>query len=211
MTRITHVLYLHGFRSSPQSSKARFLQQWFVKEFPHIHWECPQLPASAHESADAIDHILRTWPAGSSLVIGSSLGGFYASWAAAKFNCAACLLNPAVHPARDLAGYIGVHPSWHDPDILIEIKPDDIEALKALYVSRGLTFLPAHEVTSAHIKLDASNLLAVIATGDEVLDWQEMSARYPANQQYIIQGSDHGITDFADHVHVLATFLNTLR
>jgi predicted esterase YcpF (UPF0227 family) len=121
------------------------------------------------------------------------------------------LLNPAVHPARDLAGYIGVHPSWHDPDILIEIKPDDLEALKALYVSRGMTLLPEHEVTAAHITHDASNLLAMIATGDEVLDWQEMSARYPANQQYIIQGADHGITDFAEHVHVLKSFLNAMR
>ena len=211
MTGITHVLYLHGFRSSPESTKAKFLQHWFGQHFPRIHWECPQLPASARESADAIEHTLQTWPLRSSLVIGSSLGGFYATWAAAKFGCAACLLNPAVHPARDLAGHVGVHPSWHDPDILIEIKPDDIEALKALYVSRGLTLLPAHEVTAAHITHDASNLLAMIATGDEVLDWQEMSARYPANQQYIIQGSDHGITDFADHVHVLAAFLNTLR
>jgi predicted esterase YcpF (UPF0227 family) len=121
------------------------------------------------------------------------------------------LLNPAVHPARDLAGYIGVHPSWHDPDILIEIKPDDIDELKALYVSRALNFLPANEVTAAHITHDASNLLAIIATGDEVLDWQEMSARYPANQQYIIQGSDHGITDFAEHVDALKSFLNAMR
>ena len=211
MTRITHVLYLHGFRSSPRSSKARFLQHWFANEFPHIHWECPQLPASARESALSIERILRTWPAGSSLVIGSSLGGFYASWAAAKFNCAACLLNPAVHPARDLAGYIVVHASWHDPDIMIEVKPEYTEELKALYVSRALKLLPENEVTAAHIKQDTGNLLSMIATGDEVLDWQEMSARYPTEQQYIIQGSDHGISDFAEHIDVLKSFLNAMR
>jgi hypothetical protein len=211
VTGITHVLYLHGFRSSPESTKAKFLQQWFGQHYPRIHWECPQLPASARESADAIEHTLQTWQPRSSLVIGSSLGGFYATWAAAKFGCAACLLNPAVHPARDLAGHVGVHPSWHDPDILIEIKPDYIEELKALYVSRALDLLRKEEVTPMHVRRDTSNLLAVIATGDEVLDWQEMSARYPKHQQYLIQGSDHGITDFADHVHVLAAFLNTLR
>ncbi len=211
MTRITHVLYLHGFRSSPGSSKARFLQQWFANEYPQIQWECPQLPASALASANIVSQILQTWSPASSLVIGSSLGGFYASWAAAHFNCAACLLNPAVHPARDLASYIGVHPSWHDPDILVEIKPEYVEELKALYVSRALKLLPEHEVTAAHIKQDASNLLSMIATGDEVLDWREMSARYPTDQQYIIQGSDHGITDFADHVHVLKSFINAMR
>jgi predicted esterase YcpF (UPF0227 family) len=211
MTRITHVLYLHGFRSSPGSSKARFLQHWFANEYPHIQWECPQLPASALASAHIVSQLLQTWSSAHNLVIGSSLGGFYASWAAAKFSCAVCLLNPAVHPARDLASFIGIHPSWHDPDILVEIKPEHLEELKALYVSRALNFLPANEVTAGHIKHDASPLLAMIATGDEVLDWQEMSARYPANQQYIIPGSDHGITDFADHVHVLKSFINDMN
>ena len=80
-----------------------------------------------------------------------------------------------------------------------------------MYVSSALDFLLQDEVTPKHLKCDAPKLLAMIATGDEVLDWQEMAARYSKHQLHIIQGSDHGITDFADHIHVLETFLNALR
>lgn len=189
----THVLYLHGFRSSPLSAKARFLAAWFAQHRPDVHWCCPQLPASPHQSAHLIEQLVVDWPLHRMLVIGSSLGGFYATWLAAQNGCRALLLNPAVHPARDLANYIGELPVWQHPEDKIYFAPAFIDELSALYVGHGLAWLPQAPLDTAK---DASNILAVIATGDEVLDWQEMSTRYAHVMRHIIQGADHGLTDF---------------
>ena len=207
MTHTTHVLYLHGFRSSPLSAKAQLTAQWLAKQHPGVHWACPQLPVSPQEAAEVIRHILKDWPAQSSSVIGSSLGGFYATWAAAEHGMAAIVLNPAVHPARDLAAYIGVHPCWHDPSQLIEVKHSPIEEMKCLYVGLGLGCLSETDRSRAHGLADPQRLLAVIAKGDELLDWREMHARYAWAQTYVLPASDHGISDFSEHLHVVSDFL----
>jgi predicted esterase YcpF (UPF0227 family) len=111
-----------------------------------------------------------------------------------------------VHPARDLAKYIGEHPVWQRPDDTIFFNPDHVEELKALYVGEGLTWLA--DASSVMAVPDAQDLLAVIATGDEVLDWRDMSARYAHVQQHIIQGSDHGLSDFDEHWPNISEFFN---
>lgn len=194
---ITHVLYLHGFRSSPLSAKARYLSDWFATHHPTLLWCCPQLPASPQASAELITELVKDWPHEQMLVMGSSLGGFYATWVAAQWRCKALLLNPAVHPARDLAKYIGEHPVWQNPEDTIYFDPRFIDELTHLYVGEGVACLnTAPGWTAAP---DAKDILAVIATGDEVLDWQEMAKRYEQVQRHIIQGSDHGLTDFEAH------------
>ena len=207
MTHTTHVLYLHGFRSSPLSNKAQLMAQWLAKQHPGVHWACPQLPVSPQEAAEVIRHILKDWPAQSSSVIGSSLGGFYATWAAAEHGMAAIVLNPAVHPARDLSGYVGIHPCWHDPSQYIEVKHSHIEEMKCLYVGHGLGCLSETDTSMAPALADPQRLLAVIAKGDELLDWREMHARYAWAQTYVLSASDHGISDFSEHLHVVSDFL----
>ena len=128
--------------------------------------------------------------------MGSSLGGFYATWLGAVLRCPTVLLNPAVHPARDLVAYIGTQTAWHDPNEQLTFEPHYIDELKALYVGQGSA--PQH---------DTSRLLNMVATGDEVLSWQEMVARYPLAQLHLIEGSDHGISDFEQHFPVVQTFL----
>jgi predicted esterase YcpF (UPF0227 family) len=146
---------------------------------------------------------IATWPQGPGMaVVGSSLGGYYASWVAQQARCTSVLLNPAVHPARDLANHIGEHPSWHNPEDRVYFDPVFIDELKALYVGAGLKWLEATAEGA-----DAKRLLAVIATGDDVLDWHEMAARYAHAQQHIIQGSDHGLSDFEDVWPVVLDFL----
>jgi predicted esterase YcpF (UPF0227 family) len=207
MTHTTHVLYLHGFRSSPESAKAQLMAQWLASEHPGVHWACPQLPVSPQEAADVIRHILKDWPAQTSAVIGSSLGGFYATWAAAEHGLAAVVLNPAVHPARDLTAYIGIHPCWHNPAQHIEVKPGHMEEMKNLYVGRGLGCFTESDRSKSQALADPERLLAVIAKGDEVLDWHEMFARYSYAQTYVLESSDHGISDFANHLNVVSDFL----
>ena len=190
--RITHLLYLHGFRSSPQSIKSVTTAKRAAGMKPPVTMWCPQLPASPREASMLIKEGIAGWPRDTMAVIGSSLGGFYATWVAESTGCKAVLLNPAVNPARDLAKYIGEQTSWHDPAERFFFKPEFIDELRALECQR-LTH--------------PENYFAVIAKGDEVLDWREMTARYPGARIKLLEGSDHGLTDFDQHIDAVFSFL----
>ena len=176
----THVLYLHGFRSSPQSTKARQVAAIMASDFPHITWWCPQLPPSPKAAAALIADGTAHWPADGMAVIGSSLGGFYATWLATQRGCKAVLLNPAIDPARDLAKYIGEQTAWHDPAERFYFAPEFVDELRHLQVAA----MPRPELA-----------WALIAKGDEVLDWREMTARYPGSHQVVMEGGDHAISN----------------
>ena len=185
----THLLYLHGFRSSPLSAKAQFMAEWIRASRPDVHWWCPQLPPSPKEAMAMVFERLTTWPIERSAVVGSSLGGFYATVVAERSGCRAVLLNPAINPARDLAGHIGDLTSFHSPDDHFYFKPEYVTQLRVL-TPRAIT--------------QPERYYAVIAKGDEVLDWREMTARYPGATIRLLEGSDHALSDFdADLPHVL--------
>mgnify|MGYP001627309055 CR=1 FL=1 len=103
----THLLYLHGFRSSPLSFKAQRMQAVLRERHPGVTWWCPQLPPSPRAAMALVEQGIAGWPRERMAVVGSSLGGFYATWVAERTGCRAVLLNPAVHAARDLARHIG--------------------------------------------------------------------------------------------------------
>ena len=177
----THLLYLHGFRSSPQSFKAQRMARAVAVLPAPPRWWCPQLPPSPQQAMALIRQGIADWPQECMAVVGSSLGGFYAHVLARQIGCPVMLLNPAVHPARDLAGYIGEHPAWHDPGQRIHFDASFIDELRALEAIPASTQPPT---------------LAVIAKGDEVLDWREMLAAYGHDRVRLIEGSDHAISDF---------------
>ncbi len=187
---VTHLLYLHGFRSSPQSSKARAVAQRVQQMHPGVTWWCPQLPPSPREAMALVAEGTAGWPQASMAVVGSSLGGFYATWVAARTGCRAVLLNPAVHPARDLQKHIGAQTSWHDPQDHFFFRPEFIAELQALECPGQ----PA-----------PAQVLAIIAKGDEVLDWREMQQRYPGSRTRLLEGGDHALSDF-DHAHIDTVF-----
>lgn len=189
----THMLYLHGFRSSPQSTKAQAMARCTAEQHPSVTWWCPQLPPSPREAMAMVMQGIANWPRASMAVVGSSLGGFYASWVAGMTGCKSALLNPAVNPARDLHKYIGEQTSWHDPQDRFFFKPEFVDELRAL--------TPMGLVTPR-------NCLAVIAKGDEVLDWREMSARYAGARIKLIEGSDHALSDFDAHIDEVCDFLD---
>jgi predicted esterase YcpF (UPF0227 family) len=189
----THVLYLHGFRSSPQSTKARQVAAVMAAQFPHITWWCPQLPPSPKAAAALIAEGTAHWPTHSMAVMGSSLGGFYATWLTTQRGCKAVLLNPAIDPARDLAKYIGEQTAWHDPAERFYFAPEFVDELRALEVGP----MPSPEL-----------VWALIAKGDEVLDWREMTARFPGSQQVVMEGGDHAISNFESYLPQVLAFLN---
>ena len=182
---VTHLLYLHGFRSSPQSAKARQAAARVAARHPAIAWWCPQLPPSPRQAMDLLMAGIATWPKERTGVIGSSLGGFYATCVAQRTGCRAVLINPAVHPARDLARYIGEQTSWHDPSERFYFEPRFVDELTALE--------PGPLV-------DPQRYFAVIAKGDEVLDWREMAGRYAGARVKLLEGGDHALTDFDAHI-----------
>jgi len=187
----SHLLYLHGFRSSPQSTKARQVAAWMRTHRPDVQWWCPQLPPSPRAAMTLIADGTSNWPAASSAVIGSSLGGFYATALAEQTRWRAVLLNPAVDPARDLARYVGEITAWHS-DERFHFRAEFIDELKA--ISPPALTRPAR-------------YFAIVAKGDEVLSWEEMSARYRGCNVKLLEGSDHAISDFEAHWPDVVAFL----
>ena len=188
----THLLYLHGFRSSPQSNKARIMADYVGARHSKVRWWCPQLPPSPREAAAVIAEGIANWPRQNMAVMGSSLGGYYASWVAQLARCKSVMINPAVNPARDLEKYIGEQSSWHDPEETFFFRPEYIEELRQLD-TRDLTA--------------AAPEMVLIAQGDEVLDWLEMSERYPHALQLVQEGGDHALSNFPEYLERIDEFL----
>lgn len=151
-------------------------------------WCCPQLPASPREAATLARSLAEQWLAGPGspapldlTVIGSSLGGYYATWLAQTLGARAVLLNPAVHAARDLATQVGAHTQYHSDEPFV--------------------FLPEYVQELADLEVDEltrpERFFLVAATGDELLDWREMRDRFAHSPHRIVEGSDHGLSDFA--------------
>ena len=155
---------------------------------------CPQLPASPKLAMElALGLVRQMCPDGDTTrltIIGSSLGGFYATSLAEQLGCRAVLLNPAVTPPRDLSQYVGVTTAFHS-DELFEFLEEYLDELK-LYTVGQIT--------------RPERYLLLAATGDEVLDWREMVAHYPLAKQMVIEGSDHAISEFADYIDQIMAF-----
>jgi len=190
------ILYLHGFRSSPDSFKARLMKQAMHEQGRLSQWRCPALPVSpaqafslARREAQALCNTCGRRPE-ELTIVGSSLGGFYATSLAEQLGCRAVLLNPAVHAPRDLATQVGEHQNYHNGEPL---------TFHAAYVDE-LAAMVVAQITSPH------RYYLIAATGDEVLDWKEMRDFFTGCQQTIIEGSDHGLSDFAHHIPDVMAF-----
>lgn len=164
---------------------------WVAERHPDVHWWCPQLPPSPREALALLSDGAADWPAATSAVIGSSLGGYYATALAERLGWRAVLLNPAIEPARDLGRYIGEITAWHSDERFF-FRAEFIDELRAMAVP-SLT--------------RPDRYFAIIAKGDEVLSWVEMSARYRACRVTLLEGGDHALSDFDDHLPAIAAFL----
>lgn len=184
------ILYLHGFRSSPQSFKAKLIVERLALAGRAMEYRCPQLPASPRQAIALAESIAGESNPAELTLIGSSLGGYYATWLAEKIGCRAVLLNPAVKPPRDLEKYVGVTTAFHSAEVF-EFKQEYIAELTQLAIER---------ITQPE------RYFLVAAKGDEVLDWREMVAHYPGSRHQIIDGSDHGISDFETYIDDVLAF-----
>ncbi len=182
------LIYLHGFRSSPQSFKAQLLGQAMARAGRADGFVCPALPASPAAAIALI--VERIAPNERDVVVGSSLGGYYARHLGESCGARTVLLNPSVRPAESLARHLGRGTLFHS-DELFE------------FVAEHLAQVRRFEVPT--ISRPERSLL-IAATGDELLDWREMVAAWAGAQTLVIEGSDHALSDFEQYIDRVLAF-----
>jgi predicted esterase YcpF (UPF0227 family) len=184
------ILYLHGFRSSPRSTKAERLRTALAARRRAGDFVCPQLPASPRAAVTMVLAAAELEHPDRLALVGSSLGGYYATWVAERLGCRAVLLNPAVSPALDLAAQLGRHPVFFS-DQTVELTADHLSELRAIDTA---------------VITRPERYLLVAATGDEVIDCATMIAKYAGCRQRVIAGSDHALSDFDRYVDEVLDF-----
>lgn len=183
------LIYIHGFNSSAQSGKAREMAAWMAQRGLAEAYACPDLP---HRPAEAIALLegLIARSEGPAKLIGSSLGGFYATWLAEKHDLKAVLVNPCVSCHAKLAEYLGQpQKNWHTG---------------AEYV-----FSDAHLADLQPLAVPArrqDNYYLLVETGDEVLDYREAVDFYAGARQVVLEGGDHGFTRFTEYLPSILEF-----
>ncbi|MDB5806136.1 MAG: alpha/beta hydrolase family protein [Betaproteobacteria bacterium] len=185
------IIYLHGFRSSPQSYKAQLLAERMAQLGRASDYLCPQLPVSPAEAIGLAQNLTRDRDPAQLTLFGSSLGGYYATYLAEQLGCRAVMLNPAMRAFEKLKHYVGPQTMYHGGGEAFDFKAEYLEELRAM-------FIPA--ITRPE------RYFLVAATGDELLDWREMAANFPGARHKVIGGSDHGLSDFADYMDETLAF-----
>lgn len=184
------ILYLHGFRSSPGSRKATLLRETLRALGREDEYRCPALPVSPRAAAATALSEAGAVPPGELAVIGSSLGGYYATWLAERLGCRAVLLNPAITPARDLEAHLGRQPVYFSGDE-IDFRPEHLDELRTL---------------DTPVITRPERYFLVAATGDALIDWRTMTAKYRGARQRVIEGSDHELSDFPRYIGEVLEF-----
>ncbi|MSQ21080.1 MAG: esterase [Betaproteobacteria bacterium] len=183
------LIYLHGFNSSPASHKATLLQQTLRDQGLVDRFACPQLPHRPAAAIAVIEAHIERFNATSITLIGSSLGGFYATYLTEKHGLRAILLNPAVHPHRDLTKYLGRQRNRYTGEEY-ELTTLHVQELAALWVEQ----------------IEPHRYFLLVETGDEVLDYSEAVARYAGARQVVVAGGDHTLRCFGSQLPAILAF-----
>lgn len=184
------LLYIHGFNSSSGSGKALELGAWLDQRGLGEAYVCPDLPHRPAEAIQLLEGLIAssTHPV---KLLGSSLGGFFATFLAEKHDLKAILVNPCVDCHRKLAGMIGQkQKNWHSGE-------------EYLFTAEHAAELDACAV-AAMTRPERYLLLA--ETGDAVLDYREAVRYYTGAQQIVLEGGDHGFSRFADMIPAILAF-----
>ena len=181
------LIYIHGFNSSPASSKAQLLKARLEALGRGAEFAAPALPHGPAQAAALLDTLATRHP--HAALVGSSLGGYYATYLAEKHRLKAVLLNPVVRPYELLALLVGRQKNLQTGEEY-DFTRQHVAELRSLEVDR----------------ISPERYLLIAATGDEVLDYRAAVARYRGCRQIVIDGSDHGLSDFADYVDAVIEF-----
>jgi hypothetical protein len=182
-------LYLHGFCASPKSNKAELLRR--AHEERGLEFIAPSLHAGPRKAIEIIRNSIKGVPCSRLVVLGSSLGGYYATWVAEQLDVPAVLINPAVYPQKVISANLGFH-RVPDTDITLEVRPEHIRELDEISVR-----------TLRH----PEKYLTVLGDADEILDWTEARDFYAATNEWIIPGENHRLANFPAYLPRIMEFI----
>jgi predicted esterase YcpF (UPF0227 family) len=186
------LLYIHGFLSSPLSYKAQSMQQWLQQHRPDIEYVCPFLTPYPDECALTLISIVEQKIAERAIndgndiyLMGSSMGGFWATYLAERYNLPAVVINPAVDVMNLLPAYIDQSlKNYHTEDIYC-LKADDLQALSR------------YDTADIH---QYDNYWLFAQEGDKTLDYRLAVSKYQGCRQTIEPNGDHSFQGF-DRFH----------
>ena len=182
------ILYLHGFTSGPQSHKAQALGGRMRKRGLGEKFVCPQLPASPREAVALAERLIATHPV--STVVGSSLGGYYATYLAETFDLKAVLVNPAVMAHLSLKDFVGPQ-RWLYSGESFEFTREHVEELRAIEIP---------------VLSKPQRFWLMVEEGDETLDFRHAVSRYQGARQTVLPGGDHSFTRWGDYLDPIIEF-----
>jgi predicted esterase YcpF (UPF0227 family) len=186
-----HLVYLHGFLSSPQSEKAQQTLRYAKINLPSLSIHMPQLPGNIDKALKIIDALVCTLPKQRVGFIGSSMGGFLATYCIEKYGGKAVLVNPAVEPYNLFADYLGLHVNPNTNERFC-ITPQHINTLKCIAPMR---------------LVKPKNYLVMLQTGDETLDYRLAERKYKEANLLIETGGDHSFVNYQRHLPRIFEFL----
>lgn len=188
---IRKLLYLHGFNSSPKSHKAQLIMQSMRERNRQDLFICPQIPVFPGDARQFLEKIVEeTLQKYSLSFIGSSLGGYYATYLAEKYAGTAVLINPSIKPYETLRAYLGENKFYFDDGCWV-FNESHIRQLEEMNVE-----------TISH----AQRYLVLLQTGDETLDYREAELKYKSSQCIIEPGGDHAFSGFERHISQIMQF-----
>lgn len=182
------ILYLHGFTSGPQSHKAQALSDRMRERGLGDKFVSPQLPASPREAIALTTKLIADHSV--STVVGSSLGGYYATYLAENFDLKAVLVNPAVVAHLSLKDFVGPQ-RWLYSGESFEFTSDHIEELRTIEVP---------------ILSKPERFWLLVEEGDETLDYRHAVSRYAGARQSVLPGGDHSFTRWDDYLDPVISF-----
>lgn len=183
------VLYLHGFNSSPLSFKAQqLISHWQQAGLPADRLYVPALSNDPQQAIDGLEQWMASRP--DTVLVGSSLGGYYATWLAEKYRCKALLINPAVLPALRFEQYLGPQKNFSTGEEWV-LTRQHVQALAALKTA------PPQ---------DSERYWVWLQTGDETLDYRQAAGFYHQCRVDIREGGDHSYLGFVGRIPELLAF-----
>jgi len=184
------IIYIHGFNSSPASYKAQVLLNHFKACGRENEILIPSLSSVPGYAMAELKSLVENNISNNLSFIGSSLGGYYATWLADRYDLPAVLVNPAVKPYELLKDYLGRNINHYSGEEY-DLTEKHIEELRELDVEY---------ITKPH------RYLVMLQTGDEVLDYSEAFVKFAGSRMIVEEGGDHSFTSFESHLPTVLEF-----